>query len=483
VTKKEADVSTPSSAHNTMSPRWELVDALLGGTEAMRAAGKKFLPQHEQESDRNYSNRLSRAVLLNMFDSTLDTLSGRPFEEEVVYGDDVPEPIVDQVLDDVDMQGQALQPFCQAWFRESWAKGLSHVLVDQPQRSEPTDAEGKPRPRTLEDDRREGVRPYWVLIRPENLLAAYGEVIDGREVLTHIRILETSVERVGFEEMHVQRIRVLEPGTWSIWEQDGDKKKWILADQGTTGLSRIPLVTFYAGKRDGMMLCQPPLLGLAHLNIAHWQSAADQRNVLTVARFPILAGKGIDEDSKITIGPNNYLTSTEGGEWYYVEHTGAAIEAGRKDLEDLENQMASYGAEYLRKKPGGETATARALDSAETSSYLSMTVQRFEDCVAQALQLTAEWMGLDEGGTVDLADIDEEPAGTEAPQLDTLTKARAARDLSRENYLGELKRRGVLCEDFDLEKNQGQLDAEAPTDGLNGMYAGGAGTGGLGGAE
>jgi hypothetical protein len=416
-------------------------------------------------------------VLLNMFEDTLDTLTSKPFADEVVYGEDVPAAIVEQVLDDVDMQGSNLHAFSKSWFRQAFAKGLSHVLVDQPQKLPTVGADGAPRERTLEDDRKEGIRPYWVHIRPENLLAAYGTTVNGKEVLTHIRIREATVERRGFEEVHVERIRVLEPGRWELWELDSDGKKWQKVDGGDTGLPAIPLVTFYAGEREGLMLCKPPLTDLAHLNIAHWQSSADQRNVLTVARFPILAGKGIDEDAKVEIGPNNYLTSTEGGEWYYVEHTGAAIEAGRKDLEALENQMASYGAEFLRQKPGGETATARALDSAENTSYLGDAVRRFEDSIAQALQFTADWMNLDQGGHVALTEIDEEPAGTEAPTLDTLTKARAARDLSRENYLLELKRRGVLCEDFDVEQNNEQLDHEAPTDGLGGMFGGGNGPG------
>lgn len=472
-TKKEADVSTPSTAHEAMAPYWAMAETLLGGTRALRGKGQDYLPQHEQESDKNYRNRLARATLLNMFESTLDTLSGKPFEDAITINEDVPPEISELILPDVDLQGTAIQPFCQEWFRMAWAKGQAHVLVDQGVAEKKFDGSGRERPRTLEDDRADGLRPYWVLIRPENLLAAFERVENGHRYLTHVRILEKTVEQQGFEEVEVNKIRVLEPGIWQLWKMSDDGKKWVIEDQGTTGLGRITLTTFYAGKREGLMLCKPPLEDLAHLNITHWQSSADQRNVLTVARFPILAGKGVDADSKVTIGPNNYLTTTEGGEWYYVEHTGAAIEAGRKDLESLENQMASYGAEFLRQKSGDETATARALDSAETNSYLNMTAQRFQDCIAQVLQDTADWMALAEGGTVKLADFDDEPAGADAPSLTALKDARASRDLSRENYLIELKRRGVLNEDFDPEDNQEQLDQEVPSDGLGGMFGDG----------
>lgn len=477
----QADVSTPSSAYTVMKPRWDLDEALMGGTESMRAAGKQYLPQHPSESNKNYQNRLDRATLLNVYEDTVNTLSGKPFCEDIKLGEDVPEAIV-ELCEDVDLQGTALSPFCRNWFRMAWRKGFAHVLVDQPVGQKKTDDRGNERPRTLDDDRQEGIRPYWVLIRPENVLAAYGRMENGREVLEHVRILEESTERSGWTEKTVRRIRVLEPGVWELWKEEdagGGKKKWVVEGRGLTGLTQVPMRTFYAGKRESLMLCKPPLTDLAHLNITHWQSSSDQRNVLTVARFPILAGKGIDDTAKVEVGPNNYLTSTETGEWYYVEHSGAAIEAGRKDLEDLENQMAMYGAEFLRKKPGGETATARALDSAENDSELGASAKDFKDLIEECLQLTAEWMGQETGGSVELTSIDEEPVAADQPILDALQKARAARDISREAYLTELKRRGALSEDFDIDEDKEKLDSEAPTDGLDGMFNAGNGPGGM----
>jgi hypothetical protein len=464
-TKKDADVSTPSGAHDRMRPRLALIDTLLSGTEGMHAAGEVHLPKHENESATAYKARLARSVLLPALEDTLDTLTGKPFAEDVVLGEDIP-PQVMALLGDVDLQGNALQPFLRSWFREGWAKGLSVVLTDFPVSEQPLGDDGKPRARTLADDRAENVRPYTVQIRPENIIAAYAETVNGRERLTHVRILEVTTERRGYEEVCVERIQVLEPGRWELWEYADEKKeKWHLVDEGPTGLANIPLTVFYAGKRIGLLEAMPPLTGLAHLNIAHWQSSSDQRNILTVARFPILAGSGVDSDAKITVGPNNFLTTESAdGKWYYVEHTGAAIESGAKDLETLENQMAAYGSEFLRSRPGNETATGRAIDSAEATSYLAATVQGFKDCVEEVLQHMAEWLKLDTGGSVELrGDYTLEEANQ--PELDALRKARDARDISRTAYLAELKRRKVLKDDFDEAADKELLDREA-ADGL-----------------
>jgi hypothetical protein len=473
--KKKATVATPSASYQRMAPRWRMIDVLLGGTEAMRAAGHEFLPQYENESNKNYDARLARATLLNMTEQTLDTLAGKPFKDQVVFGEDVP-PAIEEMMEDVDMQGHNLHAFCRSWFRDGWAKGLSHVLVEHPTPEERVDPDtGEAVARTLADDRADGMRPFWVHVKPECLLAAYSMVVNGREVLAHVRILERTVERVDWEEVERVRVRVLEPGYWWLYAPDEKGEEWHVEEEGPTALGYIPLVTFYAGKRDGLMECKPPLTDLAHLNVAHWQSASDQRNVLTVSRFPILAAAGVPADQKVNIGPNNFLTTEDAqGKWYYVEHTGAAIKAGAEDLNSLEDQMSTYGAEFLRKRPGDQTATGRALDSAESSSYLASTVRDFQDCVELALQYTADWLGADEGGSVSISsDVDISEA--DAAELDALLKMRAQRDLSRQSLISEMQRRGVLADDFDAEADAELLQEEGQNT-MPDMFGGGNGT-------
>ncbi len=473
--KSKSTVATPSSAYNRMAPRWRMMDVLMGGTETMRAAGEEFLPQHDNETNKNYQFRLQRATLLNMTEQTLDTLAGKPFRKAIILEEDVPAQIA-ELTEDIDMQGNNLQVFSRAWFREAWAKGFSHVLVEHPTPEAKMSATGEARTRTLADDRAEGLRPYWVHVKPECLIAAYSTVLFGKEVLTHVRILEKTIERNDWEEVELTRIRVLEPGMWQVWAPNEKGDEWHIESEGLTSLDYIPLITFYTGKRSGLMECKPPLTDLAHLNVAHWQSGSDQRNVLTVSRFPILAASGVPADQKVTIGPNNFLTTEAAdGKWYYVEHTGAAIAAGQVDLEALEDQMSTYGAEYMRKKPGDETATGRALDAAEASSYLAATARNFQDCLEQALQFTANWLGLESGGSLRV-NTDVDIAEADATELDILQKARAQKDISRKTFLDELQKRGVLSDDFNQEEDLAFIEEEGQNT-LGDMFSQGLGTG------
>src|SRR3546814_6971269 len=103
------------------------------------------------------------------------------------------------------------------------------------------------------------------------------------------RVLFRSTERDGaWGERAVEQIRVLEPGRWSLWRRaDAVRDRpWRRHAGGETsfgppGFGTLPLVTVYA-ERTGYLTARPPLLDLAWLNLAHWQSSSDQRHILHV---------------------------------------------------------------------------------------------------------------------------------------------------------------------------------------------------------
>ena len=450
--------ATVSSAYEVMKPRWDKMEAVVGGTETMRSAGETYLPQHAAELPARYAERLACATLLNITELTLESLVGRPFSDPVQLSEDMPEQIK-VIMQDVDLQGNNIDVYGRRWFREGVKKAFAHTLIEFPEKKPKADGS----PRTLEDDRKDNLRPYWVFIKPENLIFAFTEIVQGREVVTHARFYEEVTEMVGFAEAIKKRIRVFTPGLQEVYEEQEDEKKkkvWKLVHSLVVDLPFVPLVTFYAAK-EGPMLAKPPLMDLADLNIAHFQSGSDQRAVLTVARFPMLAMSGSSgQDAKLEIGPYKWLWCDDPtGKFYYVEHTGKAIKAGKEDLDDLLSQMSHYGAEFLKKQPGRQTATARALDSAEATSPLQDMTLRFMDAVDHALWMTAQWLKLKEGGKVKIS-TDFGPEKSDQNDLLGLQFARKVRDISRKAFLEEYKRRGILSDEYNLDEDRDQIEDE-----------------------
>lgn len=485
--KQEATVATPSWAYDNMAHRWILINTLLSGTDSMRAAGESFLPRYERESSTHWEARINRTVLTNFVELTSEHLTGQALKVSPVPDEDVPEEI-QEYLEDVDGQGTGLATFARNVFKDAVDNAFTHVLVDMP--SPQANEDGSPR--TLDQDREDGLRPYWIHIPPTHLIFAHSVVENGKEVLTHVRFKEDLVEVVGWEEIVKHRIRVLLRAVdendnlvtaWQLWEEQKTTKtktEWVQIDAGIMDIDEIPLVTFYTS-REGFHIGKPPLTDLAHLNVAHWQSSSDQRNILTVARFPMLAASGAlpdDEtgDGKTIVGPHTFLWMEDAqGKFYYVEHDGNAIEAGRNDLKDLEEQMAGYGSEFLKQRPANEGVAARVLDSSESLSALQIWVIDFKDALENMLRLTAKWKGDDEdgGGSILLDSDDVGLNEADTTHLDALDKARARKEISRKAYLEELKRRQVLSDSFDIEEDADELDSEAPSPEMNMFGPGG----------
>lgn len=455
---------TPSLAWWKMIGCWSKVDACIGGTESMRHAGRQYLIQHAEESNEAYEERLQKSVFTNFTRQTLNTWTGKPFSEKIRVSDTVPDQIKD-LLPDIDLCGNELQVFAREWFWKGLAYAFCHVLVEFPR----IDQRDPSVPRTVADDIEEGVRPYFVLIEPQNIIDARREIVNGEERITHIRIKECVLVDGDdpFTQTEVHRIRAYyagAPGTKEgtvvlyEWQEGSDKKwLWVEIDRWTFNFDGVPLVTFYAN-RTGFMEGRPHIEDLVDLNIAHFNSESDQVNILTVTRFPQLVALGVSSDKGLVVGPNKVIRlSDPGANLKYVEHQGAAIRSGVEHIQSLEERIESYGTQFLRKQPGRVTATARTLDTAEATSELQDVAIRFSDALNQALQLTAEWIGLEDGGRVD---IQTEFGITEgSPEsLQVLHQSCDTGMISRQQYVRELQQRGVLSDLFNPQENEAELE-------------------------
>jgi len=427
----------------------------------MRAAGQDVLPFHQEETQPGWNERLTQNILFNQYELTLNQLAGKPFSEPIALGDDIPEALAEH-FEDIDLQGNTLDAFCYQWFRDALRASVGCVLVDFP-RVAREDEEGNPIERTLADDRAENLRPYWTHVPLENIIFASTERIGGVETLIHLRLMEEITEQVGFSEQTIEQIRVLEPGLVTLYRKQDPKKQnspWVEYNAYTTDLPYIPLITFYTD-REAPFQGKPLLDDLAHMNIRHWQSMSDQIRALTVSRFAMLVGKGMyeNETSDVVVGPEQAMWVPADGDLYWLEAKGTALDQGWKELEGLEERMGAYGAQLLKKQPGNQTATARALDSAEAMSPIQAAALAFQSAVEEALAVHADWMRLDGSGSVkintDFHSLDESNQSV----LKTLDTAADMDRISRRAWVAEMKRRNVLVEDYDLDEDKLEIEA------------------------
>lgn len=458
-------VDSQSDEVQEMSHDWPVAAALLGGTRAMRAAGVTYLPEWPNEDKPSYKARLATATLYPAFARTLGVMAGKPFSKQLTMGKDVPEQIKTW-CDNCDLEGRNLHTFGAEMMGEVLGFGLAGVMVDYPV----TNQQGI---RTIADERAAGVRPYLVKIHHQQILGWLAVRVNGGPmILNQLRIAE--VKRVADGDYGVKlvnQVRVHRIGSWELWEeqtgQDG-KKTYALVEDGVTTLLSIPFVPFY-GRRTGFMTGVSPLLDLAHLNVKHWQSQSDQDTILHVARVPILAIIGAQDASpdgtggtELTVGGSAAVRLPMNAEMKYVEHTGAAIDAGQTALDKLQDQMIQTGAELLVAQPGQRSATEANNDAEGNKSELQRITEAFEDSLDQCLQYMADWAKLGNGGHVALFKDFGAATLTDASAQLVLSMQQSGL-ITKATAIREQQRRGMLAPDIDATAELDAVGQEGPT--------------------
>ncbi len=446
-----ADVSTKSQAVLDMEEDLDLACALLGGTRAMRKAGEKYLPKWPAEDDEAYKCRLKTATLFPAYGRTVETLTGKPFSKPLTLSEDMPEKMR-AWCDNIDLQGRNLHSFGADQLESALGKTLGGILVDYPRVSDV---------RTKAEEKATGARPYMVEIHPGQIRGWKTEMRAGQTVLTQFRFMECVTEEDGeYGEKEIEQIRVLGIGTWEIHRKN-DKNEWVLFDQGRTSIDFVPFVPTY-GDRQAFMVSKPPLIEVAYLNVEHWQSASDQQNILHMARVPILAVIGVEDDKfQLKVGASTAVKLPLNGDMKFVEHTGAAIEAGRVALEDLEERMRQAGAELLVIKPGKITATQVASEDSVGMCALNRIVNDLQDSINQALDMMAKWVNEPKAGTCRIYN-DFGAATLAEASAELLFKMNTAGKLSDETLFLETQRRGMIAADKTWEDERERIQSQGP---------------------
>jgi len=505
----EDNVASTSVSYDRMERRWRLPDTLLGGTVAMREAGQEYLPREPREKQATWSNRLNRSILFNGYEDTLGKIAAKPFQEPVtIQNEDQLDQRLRGMSKNVDLQGNDISQFAADVFYSAMHRGVCHVLVSFPTVREEL---------SLQEELDRGIRPYFTMVDPIDLPAWRSTVMrSGERVLTHIRVKEIDLAAEGdFGEKLVERIKVItapEANDETVLEDfmEGriDKDAFVsrggrlgrvrvferettddqaLPENNRTNRSTnfeneefvenreaggdhtfpgIPLKSLYFN-RTGFMTAEPVLEDLAWLNLAHWQSYSDQRNILRFARVGILFMSGLSKqeaEKEMAIGPTQLWRSTnENAKLQHVEHNGKSIEAGFKDLAELERRMVILGMQPFIEKTGSVTATSRAIDTAKEQSAIKSWVRACAMVMEQCYEAASVWIGEEHPEDFGVEVFNDFGIGLKSgDDLEKLLKMRnpVAPEISHETLIAESKRRGLLADSVDAQDEREKIAEE-----------------------
>ena len=387
-----------------------IVRDLWGGTETVRGKTQSYLPQGAGEESDNYTDRLNKSVFFNAFRRTVEGLAGLVFRKDPVLGDDVPK-LMREHWENIDMAGTHGDVFVRERLEDVLTTGHGAILVEFPRTGGEQDA--------LEE--MSLIRPYWVPILKDDILSWRTENVKGRTVLTQVVIRERGFRDVGAfgSEEHTQ-FRVISLDSlddkpvvsWKLLEIT-DKNVVIEREGGTyTNQVEIPIAELITSGRTSIFESTPPLLDLAYLNIAHYQTWSDLMTSMHKTNVPIFVTTGLEqlgddgeESEPLVLGVNMYLDiPNPDGKAMYVSHNGVGHESSLAMLNDLKSDMGTLGLAMLApQKRTAETAEAKRLDKATSDSALSVTARGLQDGVERALMFHGRYLpGSPEGGSIEI---------------------------------------------------------------------------------
>jgi hypothetical protein len=446
-----------------------LVRDCYDGTFALRDGG--YLRQFHMERADDHAARVDESVAYNFVADTIQGWTGMVFRKDPVLGEDVPERIREH-LENVDLAGRGIEAFSRDTFHDKELDGHTHIFVDW---------HGPENPATQADE--DDARPYAVHIRKEQVTRFRASSGGGNTVLSSFAYIETeTVEDGEFTEKEIERVRqydlVEEAGEprvrYRAWTRDLEQSvvsrvvRWLRSfgtgewapeedEHGVIDrllgprMTRIPLVTDY-GNRTGFMLSDPPALDLAHLNLRHFRLSSDHDASLHKTLQAVFVIRGVDPDTIEHVVTDQGLALPETDMVAeYVEPQGNGLQHARDEIQNIEQRAAALGLQKLvRQNRGQRTATEQRTEKDEQDSQLAASAKASAAALAEMLDLWALWMGLDEGGHIEInTDFDTLPMDA---QTVTALANMVPEKLSLQTFWKLLVRGEVFPDDFDPEE-------------------------------
>ena len=460
-----------------MLPYWDKVDTIIDGIEAMRKAGKDFMPQFADEDDVDYAFRLKNTKMTNVYRDIVEGLSSKPFEQAITLPEDqgeqaepVPED-VKQFAFDVDGSGNNLTVFAAQTFFNGINSAIDWIMVDY----------DKPDPnvRSVADAKAAGRRPYWSHVLGRNVLRVRSSMVNGREVLDYIKIFEPG------DVDHIREFTRESDGrvTWTLYKRTeglpapGSTTQFVREDGGEISIGVIPLVPFITGRRDGRSWkVFPALQDAADLQVELYQQESGLKYAKVLTAYPMLAANGISPPKeadgktvkKVSVGPNRILWSGMDtatgrlGSWGYVEPSAMSLEFLAKDITSTIQNLRELGRQPLTASSSNITVITAAVAAGKAKSAVKAWAYALKDALEQALRMTAMFMGIrDQYDPVVHVFVDFDD-WMEGEDIDALLTLSDKGKISDETLWEEMSRRGVFSTNFTATRERARLLGELP---------------------
>jgi hypothetical protein len=405
------------SLHPEYSARveeWSRARDVLAGEDAVKAAGVKYLPRLDSQSDEEYGAYKARASFLGATSRTLEEYLDLVFRKAPVMCLDGCADGLRSFAADCDLWGMDFGRYARRVVGEVLAVGRAGSLV-------------------LWD----GAGRAWVsLWRAEDIIDWAVERVGERSTLV----------RVGLKDGERLRVFRLEGGAClqEMWERGGSG--WLLVERATLKreVGFIPFV-FHGPRHSRPEPDRLPLADIIATNLDHYRLDADYKHGLHFAALPTAWVTGFDKASPLRIGSSTaWVSEIPGAAAGFLEFTGAGLAHIERAMERVERRLALLGARMLE---GGAADGSEPGQRSELCG-LGNVVASLNQSLTRVLQFARWWIDGTEPGSPGQVSFtmntDLSSRAISGEHLSAAVAAWRAGAISRESLLELLKRGEVL---------------------------------------
>jgi hypothetical protein len=444
-------VTTVHPHYALFSPLWQTTRDVTDGEFVIKQKGETYLHKLTGMDYDDYDDYLDGARFYNATGRTIQGLLGMAFRVSPQI--EVPRAMQDW-LEDITLSGVTIEDFLKKDVEDKLQTGRYGIRIDM---------------------REGGSRPYLAEYSAENITYWREDVVDGKRVPTMVVLKEVEFER-GEDEFEVEKKDVYhvldldESGfcRLRIFRQVGTSNEWLPTEEEPPNRNgeRLRFIPFVF---DGGVDCtKPPLTDLVSANLGHYKVTADYYDAIkfTSKPQPWIAGLSQTED-KFRIGSRYAWTLPMGATTGYLEYSGAGIADIRQALIDDEARMARLGASVIEEpKEGVEAAETARINQSGKVSLLSTITSTTGQAMTKALRMMAWWGrmtdDLEDPNIVCAMNQDFIEARMSPQDLVSLVQAWQAQGISRDTYLYNVQRGGLLPEGRTIDQEKALIDAEPP---------------------
>ena len=466
--------------YDACATEWLRARDVLAGEDAVKAAGERYLPRLDCQTDDEFAAYRGRASFFNATARTADGYIGLIFRRPPFVK--TPEPsagvgkALAQFVNDADMLGTSLYGYTKNVVNEVIGVGRAGTLMDW---------EGE-----FEN------RVYASLYTAEQIINWRVDRVNGRNVPTLVVLREMGVRNSGSAQTDpfvleaVEQIRVLSLVAGDtvadaggkreyhcqvdIWQPKEKKRKtekpeWQLVETRIPlRLGKpLPLIPFvFHGPRHSLpAVGRLPLCDIIVVNLDHFRLDADYKHGLHFTALPTAWVSGFDKTSTLRIGSSTaWVAETPGAAAGFLEFTGQGLTTFERAMDRDERLMAVLGSRLLEdQKKVGETAEAIQLRQGGENSILGNLATSVSESLTQVLRWAYWWNSTEEipeavtdGEALLELNTDFSMKGMTSLELTAVVAAWQAGAISQDTML-ELFRKGEVLPDGRTNQDEVKL--------------------------